>query len=219
MMSVRLANPSTREVSLPHRSSITHPLRIDVIDLPQYGSKIGLTLCPGKIGDSWLGAPWRRDLETDLDAIAAWGAVAVVTLIERHEFEMLGVQNLGQGVLARGMQWFFAPIVDRAAPDLRFENAWIEAGATLRGLIKAGSRFVIHCRGGLGRAGTVAARLLIETGTDPSAAIALVRAARPGAIETKPQERYVLAQRPISMPPSTTQSATRRQQPQVPVAR
>ena len=46
--------------------------------------------------------------------------------------------------------------------------------------------------GGLGRAGTIGARLLIELGMEPTAAVRQVRAARPGAIETREQEKYVL---------------------------
>jgi len=52
---------------------------------------------------------------------------------------------------------------------------------------------MVHCRGGFGRTGTVAARLLVERGLDPAAAMALVRHTRPGSIETSEQELYVLA--------------------------
>lgn len=51
---------------------------------------------------------------------------------------------------------------------------------------------LVHCRGGLGRAGTIGARLLIELGMEPETAIRRVRAMRPGAIETREQEKYVL---------------------------
>lgn len=51
---------------------------------------------------------------------------------------------------------------------------------------------LVHCRGGLGRAGTIAARLLVELGMQPTEAIAGVRAVRPGAIETSDQEKFVL---------------------------
>jgi hypothetical protein len=44
----------------------------------------------------------------------------------------------------------------------------------------------------LGRAGTIAARLLVELGMEPRKAIASVRAVRPGAIETSEQERFVM---------------------------
>jgi protein-tyrosine phosphatase len=49
----------------------------------------------------------------------------------------------------------------------------------------------MHCRGGLGRAGMISARLLVESGVEPTAAMERVRAARPGAIETPRQEEWV----------------------------
>ena len=39
---------------------------------------------------------------------------------------------------------------------------------------------LVHCRGGLGRAGTIAARLLIELGMEPTKAIASVRSGTTG---------------------------------------
>jgi protein-tyrosine phosphatase len=58
--------------------------------------------------------------------------------------------------------------------------------------LRWGSRVLVHCRGGLGRAGTVSARLLVELGVPPVEAIRQVRRVRVGAIETAAQERYVL---------------------------
>ena len=60
-------------------------------------------------------------------------------------------------------------------------------------MLREGRNILVHCRGGLGRAGTIAARLLIEIGIDPKIAISEVRAVRPGAIETVEQEKYVLS--------------------------
>lgn len=50
---------------------------------------------------------------------------------------------------------------------------------------------MIHCLGGLGRSGTIAARLLVELGVVPDEAINIVRKARPGAIENNAQETHV----------------------------
>jgi ADP-ribosyl-[dinitrogen reductase] hydrolase len=52
---------------------------------------------------------------------------------------------------------------------------------------------VIHCRGGLGRAGTLAACVLRSEGVPARAAIARVRSARPGSIENAAQEAFVAA--------------------------
>jgi protein-tyrosine phosphatase len=45
----------------------------------------------------------------------------------------------------------------------------------------------------MGRAGTVASCVLVARGVAPDAAIAQVRAARPGAVENAHQERFVAA--------------------------
>jgi protein-tyrosine phosphatase len=175
------------------RTSETDPLWI--AEIPTGGGVIGVTLCPGKRGASVFGQGWARDLATDVAAIARWGATAVVTLIEDHEFEMLGVQGLPQAVRAAGMEWHHLPIVDVSAPDERFERAWPQTWSRLRGRLGSGERVVVHCRGGLGRAGTVAALILVECGELPAVAIERVRTARPGAIETAGQERWVMHRR------------------------
>ena len=56
----------------------------------------------------------------------------------------------------------------------------------------SGQRIVVHRRG-LGRAGTVAAMLLLQSGEAKRAsdAIHMVRHARPGAIETIAQEEFL----------------------------
>ena len=88
--------------------------------------------------------------------------------------------------------WFHLPVVDGSIPDLAFEQGWTVSGDTLRNLLRDGRDVLVHCRGGLGRAGTIAARLLVELGMDPTMAVRQVRAVRPGAIETSEQEQYVL---------------------------
>lgn len=128
-----------------------------------------------------------------LDMIRDWGAAAVVTLLEAEELELLKVERLGEEVRRRNMSWFHLPIVDVSTPDERFEKAWEIDGAELRSILRGGSDVLVHCRGGLGRAGTIAARLLVELGMKPATAIANVRAVRPGAIETSDQEKFVLA--------------------------
>jgi ADP-ribosyl-[dinitrogen reductase] hydrolase len=173
------------------RTSQTHPLRIDEVHTGPGGGRIGITFCPGKKGNSTAGPSWNRDLGTDLDVIARWRPDAVVTLIEAHEFLMLGVEDLGEQVRRRGLEWHHLPIVDVQPPDERFETGWRTAGPKLLGYLRDGGRVLVHCRGGLGRAGTVAARLLVELHVPSADAIARVRQARPRAIETRAQEDYV----------------------------
>lgn len=180
----------------PVRTSTSHPLRIDALQAGTAGGQIGITFCPGKKGPSTSGYDWDRDLEQDLDVVAAWKPAAVLTLIEDFEFAMLGVPDLGRKVQARGIEWHHLPIVDVQPPDGRFEAGWIASGPRLLQFLKEGRRLLVHCRGGLGRAGTVSARMLVELGMEPTAAVRTVRQARPGAIETRQQERHVLGLSP-----------------------
>jgi ADP-ribosyl-[dinitrogen reductase] hydrolase len=136
---------------------------------------------------------WERDLDLDLDVIRDWGAAAVVTLLEAKEFTYLRVERLGEEVTRRNMAWFHLPIVDGSTPDEQFERQWESAGDELRSILRCGGNVLVHCRGGLGRAGTIGTRLLIELGMEPGIAIERMRSKRPGAIETRAQEKYVLS--------------------------
>lgn len=178
----------------PARTSITDPLQIATITVGENGGKVGVTFCPGKKGPSAFGAPWNRDLTVDIEAIRAWGASSVLTLIEPHEFDLLSVKGLPDAVRAAGLVWHQAPIPDVSIPGPAFIAAWRSIGPRISEQLRTGGSIVVHCRGGLGRAGMVAAMLLVTMGEDPRRAIERVRAVRPGAIETPEQEAYVLGQ-------------------------
>lgn len=151
-----------------------------------------MTLCPGKHqSDAASGGSWARDLDRDLDAIRQWGAQAVVTLMESHELERYAVAPIGASTTTRGMEWHQLPIPDGGIPNQSFETAWAVVGPKLQAHLNAGRRVLLHCLGGLGRTGTIAARLLIERGAPPEQAIQQVRLARPGTIENLIQEAYV----------------------------
>jgi ADP-ribosyl-[dinitrogen reductase] hydrolase len=181
------------------RTSRSHPLQIAEVMAPGAKGKIGITFCPGKKQPHAVTGAWDRDLGLDLDAIKAWGAATIITLIEPHEMKALGVEALGQEAQARGMGWLHMPITDVSTPDHRFEAAWKSKVSRLIRGIRDGERVLVHCKGGLGRAGTVAALMLVELGVTPPQATQAVRAARPKAIETDEQERFVLSYRSIGV--------------------
>ncbi len=52
------------------KTSISHPLRIDEVQVPNAASGIiRMTLCPGKKINSAMSGVWNRDLTNDLQAI------------------------------------------------------------------------------------------------------------------------------------------------------
>lgn len=159
-----------------------------VIDtLPCGNGTLGLGHCPGRSDVN------AREVMADLQAIDAWGAGHLLTLLESFELALVGAQSLPDEVPQFGFQWWHLPIEDMAAPDAMFEEGWLQCFEAVNKTLAGGGRVFLHCRGGLGRAGTVAARLLIAHGVEPDTAIATVRAARPGAIETHAQEQYLRA--------------------------
>lgn len=174
------------------RTSQTHPLQIAEACFAEGYGKIGITFCPGKKQKGAFTGDWERDLNLDLDMIEDWNAAAVVTLLEEHELASLGVKDIGDAVEERHMTWYNMPIRDVSTPDERFEISWQTTGEDLRAILRDGFNVLVHCKGGLGRAGMVAARLLIDLGMEAAAAIEAVRKVRPGAIETTAQLNYVM---------------------------
>jgi len=175
------------------KTSYTHPIRIDTVRADSAPGYIGMTFCPGKkLANAYSGGDWDRDLDKDLDAIVEAGASMLITLIEGHEFEEMKVTSLPQKAEAHGLKWVHLPIRDKGIPDAAFEDAWDKVGDDLHQHLLEGETIVIHCKGGLGRTGVIAARLLIGLGEEATTSIEKVRSARPGTIETQAQEAYVL---------------------------
>lgn len=130
-------------------------------------------------------------LDGDLEAITRLGAALVVSLTTGAEMADLGIAELGRRLTAAGIGHVHAPIADFGVPEAPFQERWPALAQRIHALLDAGGTVVLHCRAGLGRSGMVAARLLVERGTVPDAAITAVRAVRPGAIETDTQAGWV----------------------------
>jgi len=202
-LDVLLIHATPRQVAWINkaRSSRTDPLRIGTIDLAS-GGKIGITFCPGKKQPFADTGAWNRNLDTDLEAIKAWGATHLVTLIAPWEFVDLDVIALPKRAEAHGLIWHYAPILDGHAPDILpkdfkqeewFEGTWPLILPQLHVALDRGKGVVMHCKGGLGRAGTVAAMLLAsrESTLSFTDVVQRIRSARQNAIETVAQEHYL----------------------------
>jgi len=185
---------SNRGMNRMTYTSHSHPLRIDDVDIPGVPGTIGITLCPGKVQSGAVSGSWERDLRIDMQAVKSWGATAWLNLLTTTEMLDLKVGGLEEAVKGSGIRYYRLPIEDGDIPDATFEKSWETAGAQLREELLRGGKILIHCKGGLGRSGMIAACLLVELGAaTPEEAIRRVRVSRPGAIETPAQEQHVLA--------------------------
>lgn len=170
----------------PIATSETSPLRVDFLDGPAPPGRIGMTFAPGK-----RDAGWARDLEADLARLAEhYGTSLLVSLIEDFELDLLGIPTLVDRAAARGIEVARFPIPDGAVPASMPALAGLVA--RILSAHRAGRTVVLHCRGGLGRTGLVAACALVALGAATAEeAVLAVRRARPGTIETLEQEQWV----------------------------
>ena len=174
-------------------TSETYPIRVDWVETGLWPGRLGLTFAPGKKGASVLqaGVIHDRDLGADLGRLAREGVQVIAPLIEDHEFELLGICEYPALAEEHGLTVLACPIRDRDVPgDPGGFGAFLDE---LMDALLDGRRVVVHCRGGLGRAGLVAACLLVQAGMEAGEATALVRATRKGAIQNDLQVNFIRA--------------------------
>lgn len=91
-------------------------------------------------------------------------------------------------VESAGLAHAHIPIVDMTPPTL---DQQLEFVALLDDAFARGETVGVHCLAGKGRTGTMLATWFVRTGLSADDAIAHVRSARPGSIETPAQEQAV----------------------------
>lgn len=180
-----------------YKTSYSSPIQIK--ELPVLNGVLGLSLCPGKKDVGWSGSIWSRDLDIDAQAIKDWGASIWLNLMEECDIKdvELTADMFRNKTAELGIDYIHFPIVDQKIPTPETEKLWVEQiSPMLIDKLAHGKKIFIHCRGGLGRTGIIAARLLFDSGSNVPATgndlIEVVRNARsPRAIETEVQEDWV----------------------------
>lgn len=91
---------------------------------------------------------------------------------------------------ATRLEFVHLPIPDFRAPTAEQLEHFL---AVTRAARAANRALAVFCRGGFGRTGTMLACTLVDQGLAPGDAVAVVRASRPGSIETRSQVQAVYA--------------------------
>lgn len=138
-----------------------------------------LGIMPRPRGGEWL--------EDEIRSLRAQGVEVVVSLLTADEVEELSLGKEPALCQAEGLEFLVFPIEDRGVPSSaeeasRFVLALHERAAQ-------GRSVVIHCRGGIGRAATVAALVLAAHGIPGEAAFEQVAEARGCAVPDTPEQR------------------------------
>ena len=141
-----------------------------------------LTPCPGTKGVNAIAS---------LRQLKAAGATVVLTALEENELPDQGVQLLAEACKLLGIQWFHVPIEDDCAPTAHFEEKWQRANDAAQIALNNGEFVVAHCKGGSGRTGLLAARLLLARGMHFDTTIASIQAQRPSAFTRQSHIEYI----------------------------
>ncbi len=139
------------------------------------------TPCPGTKGTS---------LPEALATLKQAGADALITLMPAAELATHQAQALAESCETAELAWFHCPIEDDHAPKADFATAWQSAGPMVHQLLDEGKTVAIHCKGGSGRTGLMAAQILLERGQSKAAVKSAVQALRPYALTLEPHVQY-----------------------------
>jgi protein-tyrosine phosphatase len=138
---------------------------IDAIPLPQLE------------GSLWLCGKHVTGPDAEA-ALARVGATTIVCLNERHELEDRYPDYVAWLAAHRDERAVWFPIPDLHAPAVEQVLPLLDE---LRRRLERGEGVLMHCGAGIGRAGTVAACLLMTMGTDAGEALDVVSRHRPMA--------------------------------------
>ena len=124
------------------------------------------------------------------DELIELAVTTIVVLLPLKEMERNHDTNLVDEYEMQGFKVLHFPIQDFDVPHSYVEfDELIEA---IKFDLKQGKNVLIHCAGGRGRTGTVAAGIVVSMGKDVEASIEYVRNKREGSVETDQQKMFLV---------------------------
>ncbi|MDO6762960.1 protein-tyrosine phosphatase family protein [Agarivorans sp. 1_MG-2023] len=157
----------------------SHPVfAVDVSDSAQ----LLLTPCPGTKG---------VDLSTSLQQLCYKNSPALITMMTKQELADNNLDDLPKHAVTYDMQWFHLPLADDTVPDAAWEEQLQTLLPRFVQLLNNGMNLTIHCKGGSGRTGMLAARIMLAMGFELDDAIAKIKAQRPNAFTVPAQLSYI----------------------------
>jgi len=124
--------------------------------------------------------------------IAAMDFHQVISLLEPAEADLLGLAPEAELVTEQSMNFVSFPIADMGLPACSEDFGRLAHQIFTQ--IDAGTNTLIHCRGGVGRSGLLAAAVLLQGGRDVPAAFAQVSLMRGRRVpETEQQGAWLQA--------------------------
>lgn len=136
----------------------------------------------------WIPGPWKGKLaivtrprggDWLADEASGWkqaGLDTIVSLLEPHEMEELGLSQEAQAATEAGVEFVSFPIPDQGIPDsLEATQALL---SELTEKLESGINLAIHCRQSIGRSGLLAVALLQASSISLESALQTASAVR-----------------------------------------
>lgn len=175
-------------------TSETDPISVDFLPNDEVGTpgRLGMTFAPGMWAGS-VGGRWERDLAADMRALAEdYETDVLVSLMEKHEYHGYQIPDLLEQDSFGGIEILRFAIKDMDVPQEAESERFQAFVQDVVQRLEQGQNVVVHCRGGLGRTGTLAACVLVALDRHTAGeAIGAVREARKGTVQTREQEDFV----------------------------
>jgi ankyrin repeat protein len=128
--------------SLKVFTSENHPLDLEYLTHPILGeAQIGMCMCPGRNKPKKTHI-WRRDLQTDLQAIQDSGADVLVTLVRTAELSSMHIMEFFVRVKQMGIESLHFPVPDKWIPESMGEVVSLVEKILV--WITKGKKIVIH---------------------------------------------------------------------------
>jgi protein-tyrosine phosphatase len=146
----------------------------------------------------WVAGPWvgrlaiaarPRGGEWLDDEMANWrqnGVHTIVSLLTPEEDRDLDLAQERERARVNGLRFLSLPIADRQVPQSDAQVAALTGNMIAD--LEAGRNVVIHCRQGIGRAGLIAASVLLDSGVDLRTALNRLSAARGIPVPETPEQ-------------------------------
>jgi protein tyrosine phosphatase (PTP) superfamily phosphohydrolase (DUF442 family) len=127
------------------------------------------------------------DYASDIAGLSEWRPGLVISMTTQAEMAEAGAGDLGLDVQSSGSRWVHLPIADFGTPPADVEAQWAAVSKSALAALRGGGKVLVHCRGGCGRSGMIALRLMIEAGEAADLALERLRGVRACAVETDEQ--------------------------------
>jgi protein-tyrosine phosphatase len=146
------------------------------------GNWLGITILPGR-------RDYSRNLDVDIEELKSQGINVIIPLLTQDEMERYGVPYLIDRYKKANFEIKHLPINDQRTPNKAEVDEMIKY---ISQKFSEGKKILLHCVGGLGRSGLMAACYLKHLGLSTENAIYAVREARSSrAIENNYQIEFV----------------------------